>query len=346
MALFASLDIEKKVQVNDKTRLTGKRSFVTKGATALTTMTIKPGDDASAISVFDADNDLRFLDWQFSTFDIDVNATNNKLNFNEGGSELTATLATATYTLAGLAAEIKAQLDAAGALVYTVAVSDDEKVTISAPTAFSLLPETGTNRLVSILPIIKINPKPGFGDNDFADKTSITGKRVRELPKTITIVIGDGSTTDTITKTIQVLNVVGDALFSSDKDLVFHRHNVLDFLPEGRNSFLHVHRRAQDLILAFLDENGHVDIDGDPLTLAAVTDAEEFRQWSTFVTLRIIHDELSNDPEDDFFAKASGFKAQERVHRKRAILRVDNDNDGKADIGEGVSILGGSVRRR
>jgi len=346
MALFASLDIEKKVQVDDKTRFTGKRSFVTKGATALTTMTIKPGDNVSAISVFDADNDLRVLDWQFSVFDIDVNATNNKLDFNEGGSELTATLTTGTFTLVALAAEIKIQLDATGALVYTVAVSDDEKVTISAPTAFSLLPETGTNRLVSILPILNINPKPGFGDSAFGSITTVTGKRVRELPKTITIVVGDGSGTDTVTKTIQVLNVTGDALFSKDEDLIFHRHDILDFLPDGRNSFLHVYRRAQDLIIAFLDENGYVDIDGEPLTLAAVTNSEEFRQWSTFLTLRIIHDELSNDPDDDFFSDARGYENQEEVHRNRAILRIDIDNDGKADISEGIGIIGGTVHRR
>jgi len=344
--LFPFLDLEKKIQLDDKTRFNGFRSYVSKGSDPITTMTIQPGADGAALSVFNSNEENRYLDWQFSTFNIDIDATNNKLDFNEGGSELTATLTTATYTLAGLATEIKTQLDVAGALTYTVSFSDADKITISAPTNFSLLPETGTNRLVSILPILNINPKPGFGDSAFGNITTVTGKRVRALPKAITISIDDGSGPQALTKYIDLMSVGGDALFSNDQDLIFHRHDILDFLPQGRNSFLHVHRRAQDLIMAFLDEAGHIDIDGDPLTLAAVTDAEEFRQWSTFVTLRIIHDELSNDPDDDFFAKASGFKSQERVHRKRAILRIDTDNDGKADIGEGVGIIGGTVRRR
>jgi len=347
MSLFPALDLEEKIQTDDRTRFNGKRSFASKGADPLTTMTIKPGADESAINVFNSDKKNRYLDWQFTAFNIDiVTGVNDKLDFDEGGSELTATLTAATYTLAALAVEIKTQLDAEGALTYTVAVSGDEKITISATSSFALLPETGTNALTSILPILNIKPKPGFGDSEFDNITTVTGKRVRQLPKQITVLIGDGTGTSSVIKFIQVLNPTGDALFSSDQNLLAHRSDILNFLPDGRNSFLDVHRRAQDLIIADLDESGYIDINGDPLTLSAVTDSEEFRQWSTAMTLRIIHDENSNSPDDDFDNKARGFESMEKMHRNRSILRVDTDNDGKADIGEGARILGGSVVRR
>lgn len=347
MALFPSVILEDKVQINDQTRFDGSKSFVSKGSSAITTMTVKPGSDGSVIDVFDADLEERFLDWQFTAFNIDIVAGyNDSLDFNEGGSELTATLTASTYTISTLAIEIKTQLDAAGALTFSVAASSDNKFTISAPTAFSLLPETGTNALTSILPILNINPKPGYGDSEFSSITTVTGKRVRQMPKEVTVEIGDGVTLETSVKYIQILDKEGDALFSSDQNIQAHRYDILNFLPAGRNSFLNVHRRAQDLILADLDEDGHIDIDGEPLTLAAVVDAEEFRQWSTAMVLRIIHDENSNSPEDDFDTKARGFESMEKKHRNRAILRVDTDNDGKADDGEGVRVLGGNVVRR
>lgn len=346
MAIFPHLDLEKSVQVNDRTRFHAGKSFVSKGSSEITTMTIKPGSDGSSISVFNSDEDERYLDWQFSTFNVDIDSSNNKLDFNEGGSELTATLTSGTYTLSELATEIKTQMDAAGDLTYTVSVSSDDKFTISATGAFSLLPQSGSNALVSILPVVQINAKLGFGDSQFSSKTSVTGKRVRKLPKAILLTVGDGSTTGTKTEYINLFSVAGDALFSSDKELIFHRDDIMEFVPAGRNSFLHIHRRVQDLILSWLDENGYVDVDGDPLSVAAVTDAEEVRQWATYMALRLIHDDLSNSNEDNFYKKARDFESHENRHRSRAIIRLDVNKDGRADQFEGVRVLGGSVVRR
>lgn len=55
-----------------------------------------------------------------------IGATNNKIDFEEtAGVQLTATLTNATYLPAAMAAEIKIQLDATGASVYTVTYEDD-----------------------------------------------------------------------------------------------------------------------------------------------------------------------------------------------------------------------------
>ena len=348
MAIFPVIKSEKSIQVEDRIRFRGGRSYVSRGSDAITTMTIKPGADGSAIDVFNADTDLRFLDWQFTTFEIDIDATNNKLNFNEGGSELTATLTNATYSLAALATQIAAQLNTVGSNTYTVSVNAVDKVTISVGTgeSFSLLPQTGSDAAASILPIIGFKPKAGFGDADFASKSTLTGDRVRSMPRAVTIEVGDGSTTESRTLYVDLFSVDGDALFSSDADLQAHRHDILDWLPEDRDSFLHIHRRAQGLILEFLDRAGYVDINGDPLDIDAFVMPEEAKYWSIFLALRIIHDELSNDPDDDFFAKARDFEHLEERHRDRAIFRLDSDNDGKADVGEGVQITGGVVVRR
>ena len=61
---------------------------------------------------------------------------------------------------------------------------------------------------------------------------------------------------------IGLMSEAGDNLFSKDADLLSHKNNIFDFLPDGRNSFKNVHRAAQELILAYLDENGYIDING------------------------------------------------------------------------------------
>jgi len=93
-----------------------------------------------------------------------VSAANNKLDFGEGGAEITATLTNATYTGAALAAEIKTQLDAGGALTYTVTYSaTTRKFTIAATGNFELKWNTGTHKATDCSTLI--------GFSDAADKT-------------------------------------------------------------------------------------------------------------------------------------------------------------------------------
>jgi hypothetical protein len=94
-----------------------------------------------------------------------VSAANNKINFNEGGAELTATVASGSYTATTLCAAIKAALEDAGALTFTVTFSTTTaKFTIAASGTFSLLWNTGTNKAVDISTMC--------GYSDVADDTS------------------------------------------------------------------------------------------------------------------------------------------------------------------------------
>ncbi len=77
-----------------------------------------------------------------------INSANDKLNFADGGGELTATIASATYaTPAALAAAIDTALEAAGGANYTVAFSSSTgKWTITSDGGtFSLLCLTGAD---------------------------------------------------------------------------------------------------------------------------------------------------------------------------------------------------------
>ena len=75
-----------------------------------------------------------------------VSNANHHIDLAEGAGELPATLTNGTYTGAALAAEMKTQLDVAGALTYTVTyVEATRKFTIAASGAFELLWHSGSH---------------------------------------------------------------------------------------------------------------------------------------------------------------------------------------------------------
>jgi len=95
-----------------------------------------------------AEVDINFEGTSFFRDPVVIVATNKYIDFIEGaGSELTATLTEKIYkTPYHLAAEIKAKMEDAGALTYTVTFDwQTGKYTIAAGSAFTLLWQSGTN---------------------------------------------------------------------------------------------------------------------------------------------------------------------------------------------------------
>ncbi len=345
MALFPNLEIEGELQVNDRTRLSGIKSYVSKGALDFSVMTIKPGEDQTAISVFDADMDARYLDWEFDTWNCDIVAENKYIDFEEGGISKVATLTENTYTLAELADEIETQLSAEGDNSYIVTVGANDKLTITSDGSFGLLPVTGENARNGLLKHI------GFLEDTSNTASSYTGKQVEYLHKQITIYAEDATTpspnTKSLSKLIKVFSVNGDKLFSSDEELTALEPEILKWVTPGRNTFKDVHRRVQKNILTHLDEEGYVDIYDKPYTKAAIVNIEEVRPWATYMAMRLIFEGIHNSKEDVFAEKARTYMSDEIKARNRMVLRIDVDNDGKVDTAEGLgSFSGGRLSRR
>ena len=149
-----------------------------------------------------------------------------------------------------------------------------------------------------------------------------------------------------IVRNITAYTEAQDKLFSTDQDLRLHEPDILKWVVDGRATFKDVHRRAQYTILKWLDKEGYVDVYNHPFTKDAILDIEEVRQWSTFITLRLIFEGVSNAIDDVFADKAKRYKGMEVEWRKRAILRLDIDDDGEAEDGEGVDPAFGFLARR
>ncbi len=319
MPLFPVIDIESLVQENDKTRVDVSKSYAA-GVPDISLIEVTP-----SLSVADPIDvtELGYLDWQFE-FKIDVTSANNKVDFVEAGAPLVATLDAGEYSLSELATEIATQMTTSGALTYTGAASGDV-VTISASGNFSILGVTGANvGGASVLASI------GFIE-DTALAASATGEQVKQITKTISVRVANETEERTITREIQVISELADKLFSSDDRLRKHESDVMKYLPEGRATFKDVHRRAQTLILAWLDTQGFIDNLGDKITVDAFVDTEEVAEWSTMMTMRLIFESVHNAKDDVFEAKAKKYTELENFYRNRATIKMDLDQDGVAD---------------
>lgn len=146
-------------------------------------------------------------------------------------------------------------------------------------------------------------------------------------------------TDQTLNGAISLLTSEDDKLFSNDQDLVAFETDILKWVPNGRASFLNVHRAAQTKILEMLDESGVVDSQGNKLTKTAVIDNTEVNAWSRDMTLQLIFQGLANAKDDIFTTKSAHYASEALKRKARAVLRLDLNGDEQVDRGEGVQSM-------
>ena len=179
--------------------------------------------------------------------------------------------------------------------------------------------------------LLEIEPEAGSGFLDITSNQFLDYQYSTDGDKSVSLRITTDGAPETLSKTITVISEVDDKLFSSDEELTPHEPDILEYVRSGRNSFLNVHRTAQDRILTWLDEHRITDVNGDRLTKDAIIDIEEVNDWSKFMVLRMIFEGLSNSIDDIFSAKAIRYRELEAIARNRSQLRFDKDGDGNID---------------
>ena len=172
----------------------------------------------------------------------------------------------------------------------------------------------------------------GSGSEDWFLDWEYTGGA--SITETVSVRVTTDGAPVTSTNTLELITPADDRLFSDDSQLTQQESDILKWVPDGRNSFLNIHRRAQELIIAFLDEQGYTDVDGDPLTKEDIVRLDEVNQWSKALALSLIFQSQSNAVDDVFDRKSKFYGSEVLTHRHRSILRVDLNNDGEIDPGE------------
>ncbi len=145
-----------------------------------------------------------------------------------------------------------------------------------------------------------------------------------------------GNKTKSYMAGINVLTEDEDALLSNDNDLLPYETDILNYLPKGKNSYIYAHRKSQERILAYLDEQRMWKYDNsvytkqDLVTLGSDIQ-DQFKQWSTFQTLLIIFESIQVSNNDIFQEKKQEYENLMRQARNRSSLRLDENNDGVID---------------
>ena len=183
--------------------------------------------------------------------------------------------------------------------------------------------------------LVEIETDSGDGFIDITSDKFYDFQYSTDGTKTVSVrITTGGGGPDTFTKTLDIISAVDDKLFSADSELLPYEPNILEWVRVGRNSFLDVHREAQEEILRYLDKNGFHDADGEALDKSAIIDIDEVNKWSLFMVLKLIFSGINNAVDDIFKEKAKLYREKEFEARNRVILRLDVDGDGEADSTE------------
>lgn len=138
---------------------------------------------------------------------------------------------------------------------------------------------------------------------------------------------------------VEAISAEDDVLFSNDADLYPFESDLKNYLPKGKNTFLYVHRKAQEKIIAHLDENriwknGGERYTKEDIAAIALTSPEikeQFNMWSTYETLLTLFESFQVSGDDIFEGKKVKYEAMRNKSRQRASLKLDADNNGVLD---------------
>jgi hypothetical protein len=221
-------------------------------------------------------------------------------------------------------------------LNFEPVVQVEDKIRLDASLTFYSSDEVVTDVL--------IEPETGVGFisvfHDDSDRWFIDyAYEIDELKDvTVKVIADSGEKIKVYTQGINVLSIENDALFSNDNDLFPIEPRLKSYLPLGKNSFLYVHRKAQERIMAYLDEQRIWKSDNSRFTKQDIidsTDAEmkdQFKQWSIYQSLLIIFEQMQVSNDDIFEEKKREYMRLRDASRNRAQLKLDLDDDGDLEI--------------
>ncbi len=142
----------------------------------------------------------------------------------------------------------------------------------------------------------------------------------------------------TVTKDMSVVTAADDKLFSTDSQLLRYESDILDLLPAGYSSFNYMHRKVQQLIIDWFDEQGYRLYNRQKITVDQILDVEEVRKWSESWVLALIFNDNSNSVEDKFAEKSRFYDSRAHDSRNRAVFSLDLNDDGQIESGEVIQV--------
>lgn len=188
--------------------------------------------------------------------------------------------------------------------------------------------------------LIRIKPESTGVFYDVTDDMYLDWQYTTEGEKTISVEVTAGVNQETKDFTLTVLSEANDTLLSNDSDLITLEDDIISHVRDGRASFIDKHRLTRDFILEELDSNGMYKDDGSRYTVEDISDIEDFRKWSTYHTISLIFNSLSNAVGDTFSIKSEIYSKKAKEAQSRSFYRLAPDSEP-----EMVEAFSGSITR-
>lgn len=135
----------------------------------------------------------------------------------------------------------------------------------------------------------------------------------------------------TFTKTITVLDLTAQKLFSSDSELYKYEPEIDQYLPKRWSSWNLVHLKAQEYIMDWLDEKRLFNQDGEKYVVADLLDKDQVKQFATYKALEFIFEANSNVADDLYAQKRNKYLALANEKAAKSQISLDYNKNGIAD---------------
>jgi hypothetical protein len=149
-------------------------------------------------------------------------------------------------------------------------------------------------------------------------------------------ITADGVDAVVKTSTISVIDAADENLFSTDADFNGEDSEVLAYVKPGRSSFLNFHRQAQKQILEDLYKKRIMAkaADSTPTKIEAedFVDVNEVKQWSKYLALSLIYNDISNATDDVFAVKSAKNENKVKFWKEQSLNNLSFDADGDGTI--------------
>lgn len=147
----------------------------------------------------------------------------------------------------------------------------------------------------------------------------------------IKLEIKTATETKEIIHEIKAMTEEEDNLLSTDQDVYGYENELKRYLPEGRNSWKYIHRKAQEEILDYLYRNGKLSEEDTAITKDQLKPESKLTKWSTFEAMILIYQDLKTSNAEAFNEKLVDYSAKRNEARKRYIIEFDSNRDGQID---------------
>lgn len=152
-----------------------------------------------------------------------------------------------------------------------------------------------------------------------------------------------------LTNAVTNLEVFGiNLVFADDNDLRESYPDILQFLPEGQDSFISYHQEARNYIISYLRNKGKTITQQNKYKLLDQFDLHNFdevRQAAKYLALSNIFYNESDAVDDKWKQKGDGFFAKYSNAINLNFLSIDENDNGNEDPSESNSVQYVTVKR-